>query len=51
MPFIQGSSEHICFGLTNLISFVISWKDAETGREWIFPTFVHTNYGRWGRRF
>ena len=47
MPFIQGSSEHLCFGLTGRISFIISWKDAETGRKWIWPTFVRTNYGSW----
>lgn len=50
MPFIQFTSEHLCFGLTNLISFVLSWKDAETGRQWIRPTLVRTNYGRFGKR-
>jgi hypothetical protein len=48
-PFIHFSSEHTCFGLTNLVSFTLSWKDAETGRKWQL-SFGRTNYGRWGRR-
>jgi len=50
MPFAYFTSETLCLGLKNCISFLISWKDAETGRQWIWPTFVRTNYGRWSTR-
>ena len=49
-PFIFTTSEHACFGLTDVISWCITWKDAETGRDWIWPTFVRTNYGKWGKK-
>lgn len=50
MPFFFATREHCCFGLEERISFTLSWKDAETGREWIFPVLRRTNYGRWGKR-